>query len=97
MRRTDLYTALPLSQHTTNEAFERFADTALGGSGGAARLYVATDNADTQERFVSRYGEAILMRPAAGVPAVLLYGLPAGLLVIGGIVAFTVMRRGRNT
>lgn len=80
VRRTDLHTAIPASKHTTDAAFEAFADGALrsggsgaGGGGGsaggaasastaaaaaAATLYVATDNAPTQQRFVARYDSA---------------------------------------
>ena len=59
VRRTDLYTAIPASQHTSDADFDAFADAAIaaggagstaGGSVGKVKLYVATDNADTQKR-----------------------------------------------
>ena len=60
VRRTDLYTALSPSEHTSDEEFESFADRSVGLSiGGGKRLYVATDNGETQARFLTRYDEGV--------------------------------------
>lgn len=66
VRRTDLYTAVPASEHTTDSEFEAWADSLVPRANerrapkhlDGMRIYVATDNADTQQRFLSLYGDA---------------------------------------
>lgn len=54
VRRTDLHTALPASEHTRDGEFEAFADARPTG----CNIYVATDNAPSQRHFCERYGGA---------------------------------------
>ena len=54
VRRTDLHTWLPVSQHTRDTDFEGFLDDRARTG---AQLYLAADNAETQRRFLERYGE----------------------------------------
>ena len=53
IRRTDHYAA-PLGAHTTDDDFESFADRHP-----AHTIYLATDNAATQQRFLKRYGKRL--------------------------------------
>jgi hypothetical protein len=54
VRRTDLHTALPVALHTRDSDFDAFADSRPEG----ACIYVATDNAQSQRRYLERYGDA---------------------------------------
>lgn len=66
VRRTDLFTAVPASQHTQDAEFEAWADSLVPrvNERRAPRhkdgvcIFVATDNAETQQRFLSTYGDA---------------------------------------
>ncbi|MBM6581400.1 cytochrome c-type biogenesis protein CcmH [Microvirga sp. BT689] len=55
---------------------------------------VAGDTNDEVENFlVQRYGEFVLLKPAFGAHTVLLWLTPALVLILGGIGAYTAMRR----
>ena len=69
VRRTDLFTAIPASQHTKDSEFDAWADALVPRVNErkgpqhveGAKVFVATDNADTQARFRKQYGEAAMV------------------------------------
>lgn len=64
VRRTDLFTAIPATEHTKDSEFEAWADGYVPRANErrapkhseGMRLFVATDNAETQQHFLSLYG-----------------------------------------
>ncbi len=58
------------------------------------RIRAGDSDRQVMDYVVSRYGEFVLLKPPLGMNTMLLWGMPVGLLVIGGVVlAWQVSRR----
>jgi hypothetical protein len=55
VRRTDLFTALPVEKHTRDAEFERFVDERMLASD-KCNIFVAADNAESQTKLSERCG-----------------------------------------
>ncbi|MGV3550190.1 cytochrome c-type biogenesis protein [Rhizobium sp.] len=60
------------------------------------RLRAGDSDRQVMDYIVSRYGEFVLLKPPLGVNTVLLWGMPAALLVVGGIILFIQVSRRRR-
>lgn len=60
------------------------------------RLTAGDSDGEVRGYLVSRYGEFVLLKPPLGVNTILLWGMPAALLAIGGIVIIVQAMRKRR-
>jgi cytochrome c-type biogenesis protein CcmH len=60
------------------------------------RIAEGQSDAQIRQAYVDRYGESILLRPETGGLGLVVWGLPALLLVVGAGGLFVALRRWRN-
>ena len=60
------------------------------------RLKAGDNDNQVLDFLTARYGDFVLLNPPLNWRTALLWGLPAGLLIVGGIVLVTVVRRQRG-
>jgi len=61
------------------------------------RLQAGDSNKQVMDFLTARYGDFVLLKPPLNWRTALLWGFPAGLLVIGGVVLLIAVRRQRGT
>jgi cytochrome c-type biogenesis protein CcmH len=60
------------------------------------RLKAGDSNQQVLDFLTARYGDFVLLKPPLNMRTALLWTLPAGILVVGGIVLFVAIRRRRG-
>ena len=60
------------------------------------RLKAGDSNKQVLDFLTARYGDFVLLKPPLNMRTALLWSLPAGILVVGGVVLFIAIRRRRG-